>query len=69
MKGEYLQICNRTVCNNPLANFFNHSTKKYYCIECAMKINDANRHDAIRMFGHDLCTIVKSQDEAETINN
>ena len=52
MKGEYNQECNRTACNNPQATYFNHSTEKYYCKE----INYWNRADAMRLFGHDLCT-------------
>lgn len=57
MKGEHNQECNRTVCKNENAQFYNHSTRKYYCAACAILINDANRNDAMRMFGHDICTL------------
>lgn len=57
MKGEHNQECNRTVCKNENAQFYNHSTRKYYCTPCARLINDANRNDAMRMFGHDICTL------------
>lgn len=55
-KGEFNGECNRTACNNNPANFFNHSTKKYYCGSCALKINEYHA-DAMRLYGHDLCTI------------
>lgn len=48
--------CNRTACQKPGAQFFNHSTKKYYCQTCAMLINRANHNDAMAMLGHALCT-------------
>lgn len=48
--------CNRTACQKPGATFFNHSTEKYYCLDCAMMINRANHADAMRIFGHALCT-------------
>lgn len=68
-KGEYLQECNRTVCKNTPAVFFNYSTKMFYCASCARLINDANRKDAIQMFGHDLCLKVDLQKEYEKIQS
>lgn len=65
MKGDYLQECYRTVCDKKPAQYFNHSTEKYYCKACAMLINDANREDAKRLFGHDLCTL-KTEPAPET---
>ena len=56
MKGEYGQECNRTACNNQNAQFYNHSTRKYYCGSCAQTINSLNHADSMRMFGHQLCT-------------
>jgi hypothetical protein len=56
-KGEWGGECNRTVCKEPLAVWYNHSTRKYYCQRCAGLINDANRKDAQEMFGHELCTL------------
>lgn len=61
-KGEYNGECNRTACSNTGAVYFNHSTRKHYCRSCASLINDANRLDAIRLYGHDLCLLV-SEDE------
>lgn len=42
----------------PGADFYNHSTQKYYCRECAWELNTDrfNRVDALKMYGHDLCT-------------
>lgn len=56
LKGVYSGNCNRKDCQKPGALFYNHSTRMYYCVICARMINDVNRSDAIRMFGHELCT-------------
>ena len=56
LKGSYKGFCNRKDCSNPRAVWYNHSTTKYYCEDCAKKINDANREEARDIFGHDLCT-------------
>jgi ribosomal protein L40E len=37
-KGEKHGVCNRGVCENPNALWFNKSTRKYYCQPCALKI-------------------------------
>lgn len=37
-KGEKHGVCNRGVCNNPNALWWNKSTRKYYCQPCALKI-------------------------------
>ena len=58
-KGEYLGICNITRCETGLpATWYNHSTRLYYCAECAGRLNSDifNERDAHRMFGHDLLT-------------
>lgn len=66
-KGEYKGSCNRTSCQAPNSAFwFNHSTEKYYCAECADLINNANRADAYRLFGHELCTIEVEKDNTKT---
>lgn len=56
-KGVYGLTCNRSACTTKQpANWYNHSTRLYYCKSCAMMINDVNRADAHRLFGHELCT-------------
>lgn len=57
-KGAYLGSCNRSACLKPGANFYNWSTQKYYCEECAHWLNcdEFNARDAKRMYGHQLCT-------------
>jgi hypothetical protein len=57
-KGDFQGSCNRSACLRPGASWYNHSTQKYYCQSCAIWLNtdDYNRHDAMQMFGHDLCT-------------
>lgn len=58
-KGEYLGSCNRSACLKAGAVWFNHSTRRYYCEDCAhwLNTNDFNRRDALRLWGHDLCTL------------
>jgi hypothetical protein len=58
MKGKLNEECNRTACQKPGAVYYNHSTREHYCAECAYLINMANHNDAMRMFGHKLCTPV-----------
>ena len=55
-KGEFLGQCNRTVCSTQNAQFYNHSTRAYYCGACAKLINQANYNDSIILYGHVLCT-------------
>jgi hypothetical protein len=55
------QKCNRTACNNQDAQWFNHSTQKYYCAECAAKLNEFNNADAMLLYGHPLCTLVETR--------
>ncbi len=60
MKGDYLEACNITACDtHKPAVYYNHSTRKYYCKSCAMRLNTDpyNHRDAMRMFGHTLCTL------------
>ena len=54
-KGEYKGSCNRKDCQKPGAVWFNHSTKKYYCASCARLINELNKAEAFKLFGHNLC--------------
>jgi hypothetical protein len=60
-KGVLNGKCNITSCQKPnSATWFNHSTRKHYCPSCARRLNndEFNKRDAMRMFGHDLCTEV-----------
>lgn len=55
-KGDQGGACNRTACQSTVdVNYFNHSTRKYYCESCAELINKHNP-EAIIMYGHKLCT-------------
>lgn len=57
-KGLKNGSCNRTACQDPGANFFNRSTKAYYCEYCARRINnfDDTRKYCQETFGNpDLC--------------
>ncbi len=62
MKCEYNGNCNRTVCQQPNATWYNHSTLKYYCESCANLINNHNHDESIELFGHELCTEGKHED-------
>jgi hypothetical protein len=62
MKGDIKDECNRTSCSNKDARWYNHSTRKYYCSECAFLINKHNP-EALSIYGHELCTIVLPADE------
>lgn len=55
-KGEFGGSCNRSACLKPHATWYNHSTRLYYCRECANLMNAVNRSDAQRLYGHELCT-------------
>jgi len=65
-KGELNKECNITSCQKPnSATWYNHSTRKYYCKSCAMRLNNDpfNKADAERMYGHDLCTNHANENE------
>lgn len=51
-KGDNGGSCNRRSCQAPGATWYNHSTRRHYCPDCAELINIANRGG----LGHDLCT-------------
>lgn len=53
--GEYNGECNRAACSNEGARWYNHSTKKHYCDDCARIINEFNP-EAHDIYGHALCT-------------
>ncbi len=59
MKGEKNGNCNITSCQSTEnVEWFNHSTRKYYCENCAIRLNNDpyNFKDAQRLFGHNLLT-------------
>jgi hypothetical protein len=39
---DWFQVCNRTVCNQRGADWWNPSTRAWYCGRCARLINDHN---------------------------
>ncbi len=56
-KGEFGGECNRTVCKNIHAVWYNRSTQRYYCEPCATLLNEVNKEDADRLFDGQLCII------------
>ena len=51
-KGLKFGSCNITACQKPNAIYFNKSTKKYYCKECAEGINwPGGRADCMKLYG------------------
>jgi len=58
-KGKFKVVCNITRCETgKSATWYNHSTLKFYCSECAERLNsdEFNKMDSQRIFGHELCT-------------
>lgn len=54
-KGLYDGNCNRTACQRPIrgANWFNLSTRAYYCQSCALMLNrESGHYDGIRVCVH-----------------
>lgn len=47
--------CHREKCDKVPAEYYNYSTQRFYCEDCAKKLNKANKVDAMRLYGHDLC--------------
>jgi len=51
-KGLKNGSCNVTACQEPGAIYFNKSTKKYYCRNCADAINwPGGREDCMALYG------------------
>lgn len=67
-KGYYKIECNRTVCKNKNAVFFNHSTLKYYCPNCAYEINKWAQDFKLEK-GHELCVLKLKERNESNINN
>jgi hypothetical protein len=65
LKGKLNGNCNVKSCQKPGATYFNHSTLKYYCKNCADRINKEGRETAFKMFGHDLCILEEIFKEKE----
>ncbi len=55
-KGTEGGRCNRSVCLRPGAEWFNHSTKRWYCGDCARLINEVNP-EFLRDTGYSICTL------------
>jgi hypothetical protein len=70
MKGQFNGNCNITSCQKPGANWFNHSTRAYYCSSCGNRLNKDPfnmKHSACLYDGHLLCSKVLSQEEFEDV--
>jgi hypothetical protein len=50
-KGKRGGSCNRRACQAPPANYFNRGSGKWYCEDCAVELNAANRD--FRHYGKD----------------
>jgi len=55
--GKAGELCYRTACQKPGADFWNASTHKYYCVDCARDINFWSRRDV----GFDICVSGQSE--------
>lgn len=57
-KGLFRENCNRTACQRPPAEWFNQSTRAWYCEDCAHEINKfrPTQEDSLRLNGtRELC--------------
>jgi hypothetical protein len=59
LKGLFGGNCNRQACQKPGAVYYNHSTRLYYCPNCAHTLNSVNADWAPKRYGHNLCTYGK----------
>ena len=61
LKGAKGGNCNVTACQKPGAMYYNKSTQKYYCKECADEINwPGGRADTMALYGTPLlCELEK----------
>ena len=52
-KGQKGGECNITTCNTPDAQWYNHSTQKFYCDNCAYRLNNDpfNKRDSEKLWG------------------
>lgn len=65
--GVYLGLCNRrSACTENNAEWFNSSTKKYYCAKCAALINRANP-EVKSSTGIDLCIKITACTKSQTV--
>jgi len=58
-KGEFNGKCNITRCETGIpATWYNHSTRLFYCKECAIRLNNDvfNKRYSLQNWDHDLCT-------------
>lgn len=52
LKGVKGGNCNVRMCQRPGADYYNKSTRKYYCADCAEEINwPGGREDTMRLYG------------------
>lgn len=66
-KGLKNGSCNHTCCQEPPADYYNHSTRKWYCRPCAMVLNKVN-HECLQIYGYELCTHETSQHTINALN-
>lgn len=64
-KGEFGGECNRTCCNRRPATWWNFSTQRFYCDDCAYILNEDpfNKRDAQELYGHSLLKEASRADE------
>lgn len=64
-KGVYLGLCNWSACLAPGANWYNRGSYAFYCEDCGLMLNHANRNDT---FCKDapLCRPVETEEDAAT---
>lgn len=67
-KGDYKEECYRKECSQGVATFYNKSTGKHYCEECARMINVHNISHSLRLYETPfLCTEVYSHSHVSDV--
>jgi hypothetical protein len=61
LKGKRNGNCNREACQLPGAIGYNYSTRAWYCPRCTKLINEATRHDSMRLYGVEKLVIIPEQ--------
>lgn len=65
-KGLKNGSCNLTACQKPGARYYNKSTRKYYCADCAREINwPGGRADCMRLYGVPLLCELDADDKVQ----
>lgn len=67
-KGKQGQNCNRTACQMPnSANYYNNSTRAWYCFECACTIEAYAQIDGMSFYEGTVAELIKPLSQHEKL--